>query len=152
MHIDKKGRTFYFNKALGLKQWEFPSPSPAPLSPASTSTPLPPGWEELKEPSGRVYYGNPVLKIVQLDRPMVYKIGNETFSSTIEVLKKLNLSCPPGTSECEINVAPVAPVAAGGSKNKKTSKRRLRSRKASRRKASRRKASRRKASRRNMIQ
>jgi hypothetical protein len=147
MHIDKKGRTFYFNKALGLKQWEFPSPSPAPLSPASTSTPLPPGWEELKEPSGRVYYGNPVLKIVQLDRPMVYKIGNETFSSRIELLKKLNLSCPPGTSECEINVAPVATAAAGGAKNKKTSKRRLRSRKASRRKASRRKASRR-----NMIQ
>ena len=136
MHTDKKGRTFYafyVNNALVSKQWEFPSP----LSPASTSTPLPPGWEELKEPSGRVYYGNPGLKIVQLDRPMVYKIGNDTVLSTNELLKKLNLSCPPGTSECDINVVPVATAAAGGSKNKKTSKRRLRSRKASRRKASR---------------
>ena len=136
MHTDKKGRTFYafyVNNDLVSKQWEFPSP----LSPASTSTPLPPGWEELKEPSGRVYYGNPGLKIVQLDRPMVYKIGNDTVLSTNELLKKLNLSCPPGTSECDINVVPVATAAAGGSKNKKTSKRRLRSRKASRRKASR---------------
>jgi hypothetical protein len=122
MHVDEKGRTFYafyVNEALVSKQWAFPSPSPAPLSPAPA----------------------PASAQPMVDRPMVYKMGNETFSSTIELLKKLNLSCPPGTSECEINVAPVAPVApvaAGGSKNKKTSKRRLRSRKASRRKASRR--------------
>jgi hypothetical protein len=35
----------------------------------SLKKPLPPGWEELKEPSGRVYYGNPALKAVQYDRP-----------------------------------------------------------------------------------
>jgi hypothetical protein len=128
MHVDEKGRTFYafyVNEALVSKQWAFPSPSPAPLSPAQSMVPAP----------------APASAQPMVDRPMVYKIGNETFSSTIELLKKLNLSCPPGTSECEINVAPVAPVAAGGSKNKKTSKRRLRSRKASRRKASRRSTS-----------
>jgi hypothetical protein len=43
---------------------------------------------------------------------MVYKIGNDTFLSN-ELLTKLNLSCPPGTSECEINVVPVATAAVG---------------------------------------
>ena len=74
-HLDKKtGLPFYFNKELNKKEWELPS-SPAPVQPmvpasASTSTPLPPGWEELREPSGRVYYGNRALDIVQYVRPV----------------------------------------------------------------------------------
>jgi hypothetical protein len=74
-HLDKKtGLPFYFNKELNKKEWELPS-SPAPVQPmvpasASTSTPLPPGWEELREPSGRVYYGNRALNIVQYVRPV----------------------------------------------------------------------------------
>jgi hypothetical protein len=38
---------------------------------------LPPGWEELKEPSGRIYYGNPTLKIVQYDLPGEQMVVNE---------------------------------------------------------------------------
>jgi hypothetical protein len=47
------------------------SSSPPSSTAPSTSKlpPLPLGWEELREPSGRIYYGNPALKLVQLDRP-----------------------------------------------------------------------------------
>ena len=38
---------------------------------------LPPGWDELKEPSGRIYYGNPTLKIVQYDLPGEQMVVNE---------------------------------------------------------------------------
>ena len=38
-------------------------------SPLMENDPLPFGWEELRTESGRIYYGNPYLKIVQYDRP-----------------------------------------------------------------------------------
>jgi hypothetical protein len=38
---------------------------------------LPPGGEELKEPSGRIYYGNPTLQIVQYDLPGEQMVVNE---------------------------------------------------------------------------
>jgi hypothetical protein len=62
----------------------FPPPLPAPSAPPmdsetyrllyhrqppSVPPPLPFGWEELKDESGRTYYGNPYLKITQYDRP-----------------------------------------------------------------------------------
>jgi len=154
-HVDAKGRSFYVNKDLNKKQWELPS-SPAPLSnpapvqpmvpaPASTSTPLPPGWEELKEPSGRVYYGNPALKIIQYARPMLFEMNGHTFSSMNELMHGIYSSCSTGAAASKCEVA-ATPSAAGGAKNKK--RRTKRRHKASRRKASRRKASRRKASRR----
>ena len=34
--------------------------------------PLPPGWEELKDAYGNVYYGNPGLQSVQWARPMIH--------------------------------------------------------------------------------
>jgi hypothetical protein len=42
--------------------------------------PLPPGWEELREPSGRVYYGNPALKLVQYERPLPANIHHAAFA------------------------------------------------------------------------
>jgi hypothetical protein len=45
-----------------------PVPQPGYSQPPPAA-PLPPGWEELREPSGRIYYGNPALKIVQYERP-----------------------------------------------------------------------------------
>ena len=111
-----------------------------PAQPAPASTPLPPGWEELREPSGRVYYGNPALKIIQYARPMLFKMSGRTFSSMNELMHMIYSSCPPGASECEVEAAPAAPAtpsAAGGAKNKKCgTKRRRHRRKASRRSTS----------------
>ena len=130
----KTGGISYGNKALNTVQWYRPAN-------------LPPGWEELKEPepSGRIYYGNRELKVVQYELPMLYEMGGKTFSSTNALLNNIYLKCPTYTSECKVTAAPAA--AAGGSKNKKKhgciTKRRRHRRKASRRKASRSKASRR---------
>jgi hypothetical protein len=126
------------------------TPSSTPQNATTSSTPqnattsstssLPPGWEELREPSGRVYYGNPTLKIVQYERPMVYKIDNNTVSSRNELLKKIDSMCPQGTPICYLTVH----RGTGGSKNKKKhGYRTKRHRNASRRNASRRKDSRR---------
>ena len=49
--------------------YQLQQPSAPPL--------LPPGWEELKEPSGRIYYGNPTLKIVQYGLPGEQMVVNE---------------------------------------------------------------------------
>ena len=46
-------------------------------APPSTLEPLPQGWEELREPSGRVYYGNPTLQITQYERPRVLPSAEE---------------------------------------------------------------------------
>jgi hypothetical protein len=46
-----------------------PPPSAAAEAKPPALPPLPPGWEELREPSGRVFYGNPALKVVQYERP-----------------------------------------------------------------------------------
>jgi len=107
--------------------------APAPVAAQTPSLPpLPPGWEELKEPSGRIYYGNPSLKIVQYERPILFEMGGQTFSSTKELLNRVKSTCT--TQTCEIKLDPVA----GGSKNKKHRRGTKRRHKASRRKASRR--------------
>ena len=111
-----------------------PSASTAAQTPTSTLPPLPPGWEELREPSGQIYYGNPELKVVQYDRPMVYKMGDKTFSSFQLLMKEIKSLCTQDTRECDLTVKPVA----GGSKNKKHGRGTKRRHKASRRKASRR--------------
>jgi len=50
--------------------YPYPSSSPVPSAPPmEDDPPLPTGWEKLTEASGRIYYGNPYLKIVQYDRP-----------------------------------------------------------------------------------
>lgn len=70
------GQIFYGNPALKIVQEIRPTssaPEPTTSSTASSTSslpPLPPGWEELTEPSGRIYYGNPTLKTVQYDRPL----------------------------------------------------------------------------------
>ena len=111
------------------------TPSAAP--PVAAQTPsLLPGWEELKDPSGRIYYGNPSQKIVQYERPILFEMGDQTFSSTKELLNRVNSTCT--TQKCKIKLDPMAPAAAGGSKNKKHRRGTKRRHKASRRKASRR--------------
>ena len=59
----------YYPAASAPPPDESQQPSAPPL--------LPPGWEELKEPSGRIYYGNPTLKIVQYDLPGEQMVVNE---------------------------------------------------------------------------
>ena len=54
-----------------------PPDEPIYQSQQPSAPPLPPGWEELKEPSGRIYYGNPALKIVQYDIPGEQMVVNE---------------------------------------------------------------------------
>jgi hypothetical protein len=49
---------YYENPALKIVQYEFPK-----------WCVLQPGWEVLRDPSGRVYYGNPALKKTQWERP-----------------------------------------------------------------------------------
>eukprot|EP00727_Mastigamoeba_balamuthi_P008887 m51a1_g4620 hypothetical protein (1410) ;mRNA; r:291183-296569 len=49
---DPKGRTYYYNRALRVTQWERPRASNA------EKPPLPPGWEEKTDANGRVYYSN----------------------------------------------------------------------------------------------
>lgn len=84
-------RTFYGNSLQKTVQWERPQDNPTPTAAATPaaanptptaaanpaaapvatlpSTSLPPGWEELKDNSGRVYYGNPALKTTQYAFP-----------------------------------------------------------------------------------
>ena len=59
-----------------------PSTSSAPPSSTDPSTsslpPLPPGWEYLKNPtSGKLYYGNPSIKLAQNERPLPIPPGWE---------------------------------------------------------------------------
>jgi hypothetical protein len=53
-----------------VAQQGYPPQGYPPMPKQMPQSPLPPGWEELREPSGRVYYGNPAMKIVQFDRPL----------------------------------------------------------------------------------
>jgi len=46
-----------------------PASAPPASAPPLEEDDLPPGWEELIDASGRIYYGNPWLKIVQYERP-----------------------------------------------------------------------------------
>ena len=52
------------------------NPTPVAANPVpATQPPLRVGWEQLTEPSGRVYYGNPVLKKTQYERPLPLPLG-----------------------------------------------------------------------------
>jgi hypothetical protein len=95
---ENTGRISYGNRRLKTVQWDRPAN-------------LPPGWEELREPSGRIYYENSVLKVVQYELPMLYEMGNKTFSSTNELLNNIYSQCPTYTSECKVTAAPAAAAA-----------------------------------------
>jgi hypothetical protein len=62
---------------MSLPPYPYPAPS-APFMDSETQLeysqppsirPLPVGWEELRDSSGRTYYGNPTLRITQYERP-----------------------------------------------------------------------------------
>ena len=92
------------------------SSSTAPSIAPSTSTlpPLPTGWEELREPSGRVYYGNPALKAVQYNRPLppltpgwVQKMDTQKrFFYENDTLRKWQYEFPSSTQPAQPTPAP----------------------------------------------
>ena len=58
--------------------------------------PLPTGWKEFKHESGRIYYGNPTLKIYQDNRPVNNFVDLQYFQNELNFIEKeknnLNLS------------------------------------------------------------
>ena len=95
--------------SLPLPPYPYPKPS-APLMDSETQLeysqtpsirPLPVGWEELKDVSGRTYYRNPTLRVTQYERPgnnpleylqnQLNLIEKETTNLSLALLKsKLN--------------------------------------------------------------
>jgi hypothetical protein len=87
LKVNAVGRIYYVHTLTNSWQYEYPLPprwiekmdaqqkkfyamsdNPSEYQ-YDQPTALPPGWVILRDPSGRVYYGNPVLKDVQYDRP-----------------------------------------------------------------------------------
>lgn len=73
---DQYERSYYYNTATGVTQWESPIAAPhvppppiaAPHVPPPSS--LPPNWQELQDPTGRIYYRHDLSNTSQWHRPL----------------------------------------------------------------------------------
>jgi hypothetical protein len=73
---DQYERSYYYNTATGVTQWESPIAAPhvppppiaAPHVPPPSS--LPPNWQELQDPTGRIYYRHDLSNTSQWSRPL----------------------------------------------------------------------------------
>jgi hypothetical protein len=74
--------------------------------------PLPPGWEELKDATGLVYYGNPASKSVQWERPLAQPAPNNK-SLNIPTSSTQNTTPPSSTPNTTPSTASAPPLPPG---------------------------------------